>query len=139
MKMKVNFDTIEDAYLYVSMDEAFMNDAVLDKETGEIYFRSEMSGIDEFPDDINESKYISIPHKRDLRLGSSVALDFTEEYLPHDLEKVEMIFSRRGAYSKFKDLLEAEKMLEQWYEYENKRTREALIDWCRENNIDVSQ
>jgi hypothetical protein len=34
-----------------------------------------------------------------------------------------MIFSRRGAYERFKDLLEQKGLLGEWYVFEQQRTR----------------
>ena len=45
--MKCNYSDIEDAFHFVSSDQMYMHGAVLDTETGEIYYRSEMSGMSE--------------------------------------------------------------------------------------------
>ena len=97
-----------------------------------------MGDSDELPDDIDDpDKYITIPHKNELDLGKALVIEFTSEYLPEDLDTVYSIFRRKGAYSRYKDLLERKGVLEDWYEYENKRQNEALKEWCRENNIEI--
>jgi hypothetical protein len=48
-----------------------------------------------------------------------------------------MIFSRRGAYRRYKDLLEQKGLLDEWYDFEQQRTRQALLDWCEENGIEL--
>jgi hypothetical protein len=69
--MSISFDSIENAFLYVSMDQQFMNNAYLCKETGQIFYTSEIGDSDELPDDIDDSdKYIEIPHKNELELGN---------------------------------------------------------------------
>lgn len=97
-----------------------------------------MGDSDELPEDIDDpDKYITIPHKNELDLGKALVIKFTSEYLPEELDRVYLIFRRKGAYSRYKDLLERKGVLENWYEYENKRQNEALKEWCRENNIEI--
>jgi hypothetical protein len=69
--MVVKFYVIQNAFLFVSMDQPYMNNAYLCKETGQIFYSSEMTNSNEVPDDIDDPKYISIPHKNDLDLGKS--------------------------------------------------------------------
>ena len=135
--MAVSFDDIENAFFFVSMDQQFMHNAYLCKETGEIFYTSEMGDSDELPDDIDDpDKYIAIPHKNELDLGKALVIEFTSKYLPEELDRVYSIFKRKGAYSRYKDLLEHKGVLEDWYEFENKRQTTALKEWCEENNIE---
>jgi hypothetical protein len=53
--MPISFDSIENAFLYVSMDRQYMNKAYLCKETGQIFYASEIGDSDELPDDIDDS------------------------------------------------------------------------------------
>ena len=136
--MAVSFDDIENAFFFVSMDQMFMHNAYLYKETGEIFYTSEMGDSDELPEDIeNPEKYISIPHKNELDLGKALVIEFTSEYIPEELEKVNSIFRRKGAYSRYKDLLESKGVLEDWYKFENERQKVALKEWCQDNNIET--
>jgi hypothetical protein len=77
-------------------------------KTGEIFYISELFGSeDELPEDIEDpDKYISIPHKNDLGLGKALVIEFTSQYLPGEIDRVYSIFSRKGAYSRYKELLE---------------------------------
>ena len=91
---------------------------------------------DDLPDDIYESDhYIEIPHKNELDLGKALVLNFTSLHMQSEIEKVYSIFRKKGAYSRFKDLLESKGLLDEWYKFEEKRQKEALIEWCEENNI----
>ena len=77
---------------------------------GQDLWRSEASDLDELndelPDDIDDNEhYIVIPDKRDLGLGKPLVLEFAREFLPGDFDEVRYIFSRRGAYAKFRALL----------------------------------
>jgi hypothetical protein len=49
------------------------------------------------------------------------------------------IFSQRGAYSRYKDLLVRRGALERWYDFSNKSEEAALREWCVENGIDLSE
>lgn len=83
------------------------------------------------------AKYIAIPHKNDLELGKRLVLRFADEFLPDVLDEVYDIFRRRGAYGRFKNLLERRGMLSQWYEYEEKSQKEALRRWCEDSEIEL--
>lgn len=136
--MAISFDDIENAFLFVSMDQKYMHYAYLCKETGQFYYVSEMADSDELPEDIeNPDKYITIPHKNDLELGKTLVIEFTSKYLPEQLDRVYSIFRRKGAYSRFKDLLESKGVLKDWYDFENERQTAALKEWCEENNIGI--
>jgi hypothetical protein len=131
------FSEIEDAFLFVSSSPPFEHSAYLNKETGEIYYASEVGGdFDELPGDLEESdKYVSIPHKNDLDLGRDLVFAFVSANLPDEYGKVRGFFSGRGAYARYKDLLESKGRLEAWYEFEKQAIEEALRKWCTENNI----
>lgn len=131
------YSEIEDAFLFVSASPSFEHSAYLNKETGEIYHASEVGGdLDELPDDLEESdKYVSIPHKNDLDLGRELVFAFVSARLPDEYGKVRGFFSGRGAYARYKDLLEAKVQLEAWYEFEKRSTEEALREWCKGEGI----
>ena len=93
---------------------------------------------EELPEDIDDEKYISIPHKRELDLGKPLVLDFAVEFLPDDYNEVRDIFSRRGAYRRYKDLLVRRGALDLWYDFSDKAEEAALRQWCAEKGIDLS-
>jgi len=134
----VSFDDIENAFFFVSMGQMYMHNAYLCKETGEIFYNSDMVDSDELPEDIDDpDKYISIPHKNELDLGKALVIEFASEFLPEELNKVYSIFRRKGAYSRYKDLLESKGVLEDWYKFEDERQKAALKEWCRKNKIEI--
>ena len=136
--MAISFSDIEDAFFFVSMDQQYMHNAYLCKETGEMFYTSEAGDSDELPEDIDDpEKYIAIPHKNELDLGKTLVIEFTSTYLPEELKKIYSIFRHRGAYSRYKDLLESKGALEDWYKFENERQKVALKEWCQENNIEI--
>jgi hypothetical protein len=113
------------------------NEAYLDRQSGKIYWHSELGDNDEkLPDDIDDEKYIAIPAKKELDLGEALPLDFAREFLPDNYDEVRQIFNRKGAYRRFKDLLVRQGALERWYDFSNKAEEAALREWCAENGID---
>jgi len=95
--------------------------------------------IDEdLPEDIEDSSlYIAVPHKTDLDLGKSLALRFADEVLPESSAEVASFFRQRGAYARFKGLLEHKGQLEAWYAYESQAVACALREWCEANSLQL--
>ena len=137
--MIVDFEDIISGFDYVSAGPIGENQAYLNKQTGKIFWHTEMGdNFEELPDDLDDEKYIEIPHKSELGLGKSLAIDFAYEKLPDKAEIIESFFRKRGAYPKFKSLLEDNDMLEQWYEFELQAQNKELREWCEENEIDIT-
>jgi hypothetical protein len=137
--MAIKFSDIEFAFDFVSMGQMHMHSAYICRKTGKIFYTSEMRDSDELPEDIYENEqYVKIPHKNDLDLGKALVIDFTSDHMPDNIEDVYSIFRKKGAYSKFKNLLEAKDLLEEWYSFEEKRQNEVLRDWCKEKKIETT-
>ena len=135
--MRINYDELEDAFLFVSSDPYEESQAFISVESGRIYWVSENLD-EETPSDLEEEgKYIEIPSKHELHLGRSLALKFTSESLPDDFDLVYSYFQKSGAYTRFKNLLESRNSLQQWYDYEENAIKLALLEWCKENAVDV--
>ena len=138
--MKIKYTEIENAFEFVSFGSPYEHEALLDRDTGKIYMRSEYmdnEGFDEFPEDCGDSKYVEIPHKHDLGLGSRLVFKFVGLYLSDQYDEVERIFSKRGAYRNFKLFLSNRGILEKWYDFENSAVKEALLSWCKLEKIEV--
>jgi hypothetical protein len=132
----MTYDDIEYAFIFVSGAPPFENSAVVHRISGEIFYASPMTGIDEIPEDAEDNDdYLWIPHKNDLDLGRPLVMDFVRARCEDEMEKVLAIFRRKGAYGRFKDLLAQKGLLEDWYAFEQERTREALLEWCAENGV----
>ena len=138
--MPVSFMDLELAFDFVSSGGGGSNEAFLDRESGKIYWRSDVGDVpeEEFPDDIEDERYLQIPDRRTLGLGKPLVLDFARECLPDDYEKVRQIFSRSGAYARFKDLLARRGAVDRWYEFSAKTEQAALRAWCAKNAIELS-
>ena len=98
-----------------------------------------MSGIDEIADgeNLDWDQRVAVPHKNDLDLGAQLVFEFVEQRLPEDYGEVRRMFHRRGAYSRYKALLERRGLLQEWHEIENQREEQALRRWCRDNEIEL--
>ena len=139
--MPISWTDLVDAFEFVSSSSTDEHQAFLCKRTGKVYWTSDtaVDDLDELPDDIDdEEKYVQIPHKRELDLGKPLVLAFARQCLPDDFEEVRRIFSRRGAYARFKDLLVRRGAIDRWYEFESKAQDEALREWCGLHSIEIS-
>jgi hypothetical protein len=137
--MPVSFDDLLDAFAFVNFGGTDEHQVFLCRQTGRLYWHSELvDEFDDLPGDIDDSeKYIALPDKRELGLGKPLALDFARQFLPKDFDEVRYIFSKRGAYAKFKDLLIRKELLDQWDGFEKSAEETALRAWCDEHSIEV--
>lgn len=139
MSVRVALDELLAALEWVSAGEAAALDceAYINRVTGKVYWSGE--GVDEqLPENIaDESLYIAVPDKRDFDLGRSLALRFAEECLPDSYDTIHDYFRKRGAFPRFKSLLEQAGKLEAWYQYEQSAIESALREWCEENGLEL--
>jgi hypothetical protein len=137
--MPVSLKAITDAFEFVCSSSVGENQAFLRRQSGEVFWRSELiDDFDELPDDIDDiDKYIQLPDKRDLDLGKPLVLDFARQILPDDFDEVRQIFDRKGAYARFKALLHQRGAIQQWYDFEAKAVERALREWCDFHSIEI--
>jgi hypothetical protein len=135
----VSFSHLQDAFEFASTDGGGLNEAFLDRETGRIHFRSDYYDADdeeeELPEDPPADRYLPIPDRKDLDLGRRMVLDFARQCLPDDFDEVRDIFSRRGAYARFKALLARRRAIDRWHDFSNKAEEAALRQWCADNDV----
>lgn len=139
--VSVKFEDISFAFDFIGSAAPSEHNAYVCLDTGQIYCTSELNPLDEeVPEDLETSdRYLQIPHKTELDLGKGLALRFAASELPDCYEQVVEFFRRKGAYARFKDLLDAEGALDQWYKYEANAIERALREWCAENDIKLMQ
>lgn len=137
----VKYDDLSSAFDFVSFTPPMEHNAYISLDTGKIYWVSDVDPVDEdVPADLETSdRYIALPHKNDLGLGRNLALRFAAQERADLYERVEGFFRRKGAYARFKQLLEAEGVLEKWYKFEAESTERALKEWCAENDIQIRE
>jgi Uncharacterised protein family (UPF0158) len=133
----VGYAELLDAFYFVSAAAPVEHHAFLDRTTGKIYWVAE--GIDaELPEHLDHGdRYIAIPHKHALDLGTNLALRFAAAELPGKYARIEASFRRRGAYARFKDTLADEGLLDKWYAFEAEAVASALREWCEDNGIQL--
>jgi hypothetical protein len=136
----VDLDQLEHAVEFVSFDGGEVNQALLNRETGEIFFDSMYNDRDEdYPEDADDStKYISIPNQKDLELGMRLRLDFIRKHANHLYDQAWDISRQRKAYRRIRDLIEEAGLLDTWHTFEQAAIREAVKNWCAENGIEIS-
>jgi hypothetical protein len=111
------------------------------KKTGVIVYDDESVSGEPCPvEDIEfHDDYVHLPDKYDLDLGTPLVWKFVAERIPGLEPKVRELFSRRGAYRRWKDFLEGIDQLDAWYTFENESTRQALLDWCESEEIPITE
>ena len=136
----MKYEDLDSAFQWSSSGTPFENTALLHRQTGEVFLTSMHEESDEdFPEDIEDgSIHIAAQHKNDLNLGRELVFDFVEAVAPQHLHKVESYFRQRGAYSKFKALLERESLIDEWYKFEAEANRKALLRWASENGLHIT-
>jgi hypothetical protein len=65
--------------------------------------------------------------------------EFVNTFLPDEFDEVQRIFDRKGAYARFKDLLQRRKAIDRWYDFEARATEKALREWCDLNDIVIEE
>src|SRR4051794_27066786 len=105
----VKYEDLSAAFDFVSCGPPMDHEAYISLDTGVIYWVSQANPVDEdTPDDLETSdRYIAVPHKNDLDLGSRLALDFVAAELPDRLVEAQNVFQHCGAYGRFKELVAA--------------------------------
>jgi hypothetical protein len=139
MPVSVNWNDLLNTFEFVSTGRPYEHEAVLCRKTGKFFWQTDIEeDIEAWPDDAeDEEKYLSIPHKKELDLGKPLVLEFARQFLPGDFAEVRRMFDKRGAYARFKDLLQRKKALDRWYDFENKATEAVLREWCEINGITI--
>ena len=155
MPLTVDWNELQHAFEFASLGEPHEHEAVLCRKTGKFLWLTDIDeDIEAWPDDADdEEKYIPIPHRKKLDLGKPLVLlahdalasqlgkplvfEFARQFLPDEFNEVRRMFDRRGAYARFRDLLQRKKALDQWYDFEAKATEAALREWCEINGITI--
>lgn len=136
----VPYSELAEAFDFATFGGGVEHTAYLSLDTGKFYWVSEfLEAEEELPDDWETSdRYLPLPGKIELGLGRALALRFVDEKCPAFLDKAREIFRHKGAYARYKDLLESQGNLEAWYQFEADATKEALLQWCAGHEIQVT-
>lgn len=139
----VALDDLMFALEWVSDLSASENMAFVCRESGQVV----MTSCEDFgqehaptlPPDIEDAtKYAIVPSRQDLGLGKRLAVRFVQASLPSRLEDTYAMFAAKGAYARFKAMLEEERMLETWYAYEAEAVERGLREWAELEDLTVA-
>lgn len=119
------------------------NMAFVCRESGRVFMTSDEDFGAEFEPDLpldldDASKYAGVPSRHDLRLGKRLAVRFVQASLPVRLEQTYTMFAARGAYARFKDMLESEQALDAWYAFEAEAVERSLREWVESEELVVA-
>lgn len=133
------FSDILDGFEFSTFGDAMeLVRALVSMERGSVHLVSSGGEFDEpLPPDIDSGPYLALPDKAELGLGRELAIEFAQERLPEDAAVVLGFFRQRGAYVKFKDLLECRAQLQAWYDFEAAATESRLRAWCAAHGIEL--
>jgi len=140
----VSLDELVAAMFFVSAAETghgAEDAAYLHRPTGTIHWHSLEDIVGELydeplPEDVaSRPDYLRIPSKRELDLGKALVFTFVHEFLPYAYAEVAAIFRKRGAYGRFRDMLEYRGLLDQWRQFQDAGEKEAMRTWCRKNGV----
>lgn len=129
---------ILDGYEFTDFDGNIgQHRAYVHRELGTVHCVSDDLDLeDDLPEDLDSSLYLQLPDRHALDLGARLAVDFAHEHLAsEDAHRVSDFFHRRGAYGRFKDLLERRNLLQRWYDHEQQAKLQRLRQWCADNGI----
>lgn len=137
MTVRVSISLLIDAVEYVSASESGHGEgaAYLDRTSGAIHWVGEC--IDEPPpDDLDDAdRYLAVPGRRCFDLGRTLVMRFASERMPDAYDAVGQCFRSKGAYSRYKALLERKGKLDEWRAYEQQALEDALQEWAEDNGL----
>lgn len=129
---------IVDGYEFADFDGNIgQHRAYVHRELGTVHCVAEGLDLeDDGPMDLDSALYLELPDRHALDLGARLAVDFAHEHLaPEDAHRVADFFHRRGAYTRFKELLARRNQLQRWYDHERQAKEQRLRQWCADNGI----
>jgi hypothetical protein len=130
------YDTIDDAFHYVSDAPPGERKAVVHRSTGRVFLASYKAGFDECPPEAEtDPDYVTLPHRRELDPGKPMVLEFIGSHCPAESARVEAFFARPGAFRNVKELLRRRHLLVSWQVFEGRQIEELLRRWCADQGL----
>ena len=134
----MSYDTIEDAFNYISAGQPGDRRAMVHRGTGKVFLESAEAEFDKIPPEFDsDSDYLLIPSRQDLDPGKGLILEFFNTHAQAEVPQVKAIFTRSGAFRNVKALMRSLHLLDLWHLYEEKRIEELLRKWCHENGLSI--
>lgn len=134
----MSYDTIEDAFNYISEGQPGERKAMVHRSTGKVFLASVEAGFDQvLPEFGSDSDYLLIPSRQDLDLGKGLILEFFNTHAQAEVPQVKAIFNRSGAFRNVKALMRSLHLLDLWHLYEEQRIEELLRKWCQDRGLAI--
>ena len=137
IKLEVVIDAIEmadDNYTYF-----------LDLETGEsVFLADELStgldneGLEEEIEENYGTRYLRLPTKFDIN-EYHIMEEFIWTLEDEKANKLECAIQGRGAFRRFKDMVNRMGIFRQWYNFQAEYYRKLAIEWCKENRLEYME
>ena len=133
----MNLGDLVDAHMLADASLSGDGAVFIERKTGRMHWRYEEDIGEPIPPDVEDStRYARVPDRHGLDFDSHPKA-FTRQHLPALYEEVQDIFRQRGAYRRFRALLEREDALDAWYAYRDQGTERALREWAEEEGFTV--
>lgn len=139
MTTPVRLTELIDAFQWARAGGGVENEAHLDLQSGRFWLIGDWEDEeDPAPGNLGDaSLYLQVPSQSELGLGRHLALRFAQEQAPQLEEQVRRCFEKKGAYGRFKNLLDDHGLLQAWYDFEAAAIEQALREWAAENGLDL--
>lgn len=82
----------------------------------------------------SDDNYLALPDRYEVN-NYSIMEAFCLQLSPQKSEVFLNAIHGRGAFRRFRDLLERYGILEQWYNFEQQSLKEIAREWCRKNGL----
>lgn len=137
--MKIKLDDIAQAVEFVSADSDGENTAYIDRETGRYFYVSAVVEPEpDRPHDLSDARYVAIPNKQELDLGTWLVYAFADDYMPEYAQQIRQFFRKKGAYRQLSEFLAENDMTDAWHAYRDAAEQRAIRTWCGENGIELA-
>lgn len=138
--MKVKLGVILDAIEMADDNYTYF----LDLETGDSVFLADelITGLDneELEDEIEENleRYLRLPTKFEIH-EYHIMEEFIWTLKGERADKLDCAIRGRGAFRRFKDLVDRMEISQQWYDFQAEYYRKLAIDWCQEHGLEYEE
>ncbi|MGB0938585.1 MAG: UPF0158 family protein [Colwellia sp.] len=85
----------------------------------------------------NKEDYVSLPEKYDFNEYHVIEKFIDSLVFPKQSEMLSQSILGKGAFRRFKTVLDKLGLVNEWYKYRDQQLREFVELWCKENNIDA--
>ena len=135
--MKVKLGVILDAIEMADDNYTYF----LDLETGESVFLADelVTGLDNegLEDEIEENleRYLRLPTKFEIH-EYHIMEEFIWTLKGDRADKLEHAIQGRGAFRRFRDMVDRMGISQQWYDFQAEYYRKLAIEWCQEHGLE---